>query len=659
MPNSRFIVQDSKLAGLVVALASLLLYTRTMAPSLGGTIDSAEFQQAANSLSIVHPTGYPLYLLLGRAWITLFPFGDPAFRVNLLSAIFAALAVWVLYATVLHLTGHLAASVGAAAFFGVQAIPWAQAGVAEINSLTTLLTGAAFLATLFWSSGRLPLYLPALACGLAASHHRTFLLYLPLLLIFGLVALRQGRTSRPSASQVAAAVVVFVLPFLAYLYIPFRGFTTAWYSNTWEGFRQEVLGESALNVIGGALGRSGLPRLRSLLFGPMFQGVPGYALLLLGLLGLSSLAPRWPFTPVPSNKDRVPSGPPVSSVPGTRYSVLLYLSAFVVGLAFAMLYDITDVEDYLAVPIFMWCVLAGVGIATLLQAISSARLRLPAPALQFALYVGIAALVVFTAYRSLHRPDLRVDFSSLDRRAYWADVASKSGQMPTGAILICDWTEWNEGKYQQQVEGWRPDIQLTVADVLLGGDGLQIDRWLAEKRPLFMLGSQAPILSRYSAAADGPLWKLTGRRSETASPPMTHPLNRRYGSNIVLLGYTLEPEPPDLTAGGLLQVTLYWKATEHLTERYVVFNHIIDEQGGKIGQLDGEPGQGAAPTQDWKPGTVITDTYPISISAQAAPGPYRLMTGLYTRLGQRRVPALNADGNSLGDYPELAEVSVR
>src|SRR5437660_12556176 len=94
----------SSLTGPALALGSLLLYSRTLAPSLGGTIDSAEFQQAAYSLSIVHPTGYPLYLLAGRAWIAIFPFGDPAFRINLLSAIFAALAVWVLYATVLHVT---------------------------------------------------------------------------------------------------------------------------------------------------------------------------------------------------------------------------------------------------------------------------------------------------------------------------------------------------------------------------------------------------------------------------------------------------------------------------------------------------------------------------------------------------------------------------
>jgi hypothetical protein len=648
----------SRFLGPVVALASLLIYSRTLAPSLGGTIDSAEFQQATYSLGVVHPTGYPLYLLLGRAWIALYPFGDPAFRINLLSAIFAALAVWVLYATVLHLTGNLPASLAASALFAVQAIPWAQAGVAEINTLNTLLTGLAFRTVLLWATGRLPVYVPALAYGLAVSHHRTALLYLPVLLVFGLLALRRGTPRRSSAQQVALVALLLVLPFLLYLYIPLRGFTTDWYANDWQSFWAEVFGESALPVIGGALGRAGLPRLRSLLFGPIFTGVPGYALLLLGLLGgaLAILSAR--------RRQKAPDEEPLSAfrpLPSAS-GFLLYAAAFVVGLAFAMIYDILDVEDYLAVPVFMWCVLAGGGVAAILALTGSSRLRLPAATrmvLRASLCTAIVGLVLLTGYRSLQRTDPRVDFSNFDRRPFWADVVSTSGQMPAGAILICDWTESNEAKYLQQVGGWRPDLKVIVADTLLGGDGLQIDRWLAEKRPVYLLGDQASILARYSAEALGPLSKITGRQAATDVPVMTHPLNRRYGGDILLVGYTLQPEPPRLSPGGLLKLTLFWKATGPVSERYVVFNHVIDAEGGKVGQLDGEPGGGTAPTVDWKPGGIVTDSFPISIGAQTAPGSYRLMTGLYTRLGQRRLTAFAQDGTPLGDYPELAAVIVK
>ena len=76
-----------------ISLAALGLYVRTLAPSVATLFDdSLEFQLVPVLLAIPHPTGYPLYALLGRL-ATLVPFGDAAYRVNLLSAVAAAVAV--------------------------------------------------------------------------------------------------------------------------------------------------------------------------------------------------------------------------------------------------------------------------------------------------------------------------------------------------------------------------------------------------------------------------------------------------------------------------------------------------------------------------------------------------------------------------------------
>jgi hypothetical protein len=73
---------------LAIALA---LYVTTLAPSvLPG--DSGEFQFAVPTLGIPHPTGYPLYLVLGKL-LSLVPVGSIAYRLNLLSAIAASGAV--------------------------------------------------------------------------------------------------------------------------------------------------------------------------------------------------------------------------------------------------------------------------------------------------------------------------------------------------------------------------------------------------------------------------------------------------------------------------------------------------------------------------------------------------------------------------------------
>ena len=52
---------------------------------LGATI----FQAQAYMLGVTHLTGYPTYLLLAHLF-TYLPFGDPAFRVRLASAVFGA-----------------------------------------------------------------------------------------------------------------------------------------------------------------------------------------------------------------------------------------------------------------------------------------------------------------------------------------------------------------------------------------------------------------------------------------------------------------------------------------------------------------------------------------------------------------------------------------
>src|SRR5512140_322715 len=87
--------------GFAVFGAALAMYTWTVAPSVMPG-DYAEFQMCAAILGIPHPTGYPLYVLLGKLF-TLLPFGDVAYRVNLSSAVYMAGAATMLYAVGLRI----------------------------------------------------------------------------------------------------------------------------------------------------------------------------------------------------------------------------------------------------------------------------------------------------------------------------------------------------------------------------------------------------------------------------------------------------------------------------------------------------------------------------------------------------------------------------
>src|SRR5881296_2764911 len=80
---------------LVAAAIAATVYGLTLSPSVGAG-DSGELILAAQSLGIPHPPGYPVWVLLARV-AALLPWGSVAFRVNALSAAFAALAAGLFY----------------------------------------------------------------------------------------------------------------------------------------------------------------------------------------------------------------------------------------------------------------------------------------------------------------------------------------------------------------------------------------------------------------------------------------------------------------------------------------------------------------------------------------------------------------------------------
>src|SRR5215217_1497479 len=81
---------------LALALSALVLYTATLLPGIGSG-DTAEFQRVTPTLGVAHPTGYPLYIMLGWLWSQLPLGGTPAWRMNLFSACAAALAIGALF----------------------------------------------------------------------------------------------------------------------------------------------------------------------------------------------------------------------------------------------------------------------------------------------------------------------------------------------------------------------------------------------------------------------------------------------------------------------------------------------------------------------------------------------------------------------------------
>ena len=172
-------------AALAVSGFSLVVHLATLAPTVTSE-DSGELITAAARWGVAHPPGYPLYGLIGSLF-ALVPVGSVAYRLNFMSAVFAAITCGLVVLLTRRLGASLAAAAAAGAALAVARSFWQQSVIAEVYTLHT-----ALLAGLLGSSlalGRDPTpsgaRLFAGLLGLAlANHYPLTLLMLPPLVAY-------------------------------------------------------------------------------------------------------------------------------------------------------------------------------------------------------------------------------------------------------------------------------------------------------------------------------------------------------------------------------------------------------------------------------------------------------------------------------------------
>jgi len=79
----------------------------------------------------------------------------------------------------------------------------------------------------------------------------------------------------------------------------------------------------------------------------------------------------------------------------------------------------------------------------------------------------------------------------------------------------------------------------------------------------------------------------------------------------------------------------------------------LDNADKLIAQRDSAPRNATLPTSFWDKDEIIPDAYTLTIPADAAPGDYRLIVGMYAFPGLHRLPIVDANGKALGDHVEL------
>jgi len=140
-------------------------------------------------------------------------------------------------------------------------------------------------------------------------------------------------------------------------------------------------------------------------------------------------------------------------------------------------------------------------------------------------------------------------------------------------------------------------------------------------------------------------------------PEIQSPLTVTLANQIELLGYDLQEtivEP-----GGVLHLTLFWRALRPADASYTVFTHLLDAESIVRGQRDGIPVMGQRPTTGWAAGEVIVDAYEMPVSEDAAPGPHQVEFGMYDSATGERLPMAREDGSPIHERRILLAETVQ
>jgi len=649
-----------------VLLALWPVYWLTMSFAVGEA-DTFEFQVVAPQLGIAHPTGYPLYLLLGKLF-TLLPIGDSvAGRLNFASTVYATLAAIVVFRLALELLRRpLPALVGAVAL-GLTPIFWSQAIIAEVYALHALIVAAALwlmvrlnleyrrptadrgppttdyrpqttdfdLSSTTGSQqsaaggrpsavgGRLPaterrktIVALSFVIGLGLTNHLTTVFLLPPAAVaVALTLLRESPRDGGAIGRRWSAVgrgrsflpglVAFTLPLLLYAYLPLR----------WRAVNDEPMGLSRFIdwVIGGRfqgalqLGAWLRDPARWEIVGRLLLDAWGWVYLALAVVGLAWLFRR-------------------------QWRAALVLLVAAAGFTFyALNYYVPDLAVFLIPTHVVIAIWVASGAAALLDVglliergikrntefhrdhaerhreNLSFSVELCVSPLWNSVFLLLFMLPTILAVGSRWSA---VDQSARDGGEPWARDAL--ARPTAGAAILADSEKIAPLYYLQQAGGLRPDLDILVLPDEAAYRA-ELDSRLAAGQPVYLARFLPGLQGVYHLRSVGPLVEVS--REPLAEPPAdAAPADEAIGP-LRLLGYRVEPNPTWTPAAA---VTLYWTLNEpaasgeqpptlHLRWASPLYGIETPVAGGQ------HPAGNYYPINAWRPGEVVADYHVLPI----------------------------------------------
>jgi hypothetical protein len=451
---------------IAVTAVAFALYRATLLPGFDFG-DTASFQTMAGSPLITPRDGYPLYFAVSAAFRRAGG-GDPAYGLNLASAVAAAIACGLLTRVAAELSGSVLAGAGSALLFAGSYTFWSQSIIAEVYGLHMLMIALTLGLVLRWERrptlARLAAFFGAYA--LAFGNHLSMILLAPAYTLFLLASAPQGWRSLFTWPVIGLALAATAAGALQYawnlrtlwlgLYPPdglLDAARTAWFDITKADWRESMVLQVSPGMAGDHAAMYGFDLLQQF----------GWAGPLLAAAGLAAL--------VKTNRRRA----------------ALIATAYVANALFAYSYNVGDAHVFYLPSHMMIALLAapgavfagelfsramagmvrlkpdptyeGLGSATYVES-GFSRIAPSAVTLACLTLIAYAGLRIYRDYPALDRSD--------DRRPANTLSALTAALDDRRAILLTDLNWQVENGLSYYVRHERRDVAYArVADVLL------------------------------------------------------------------------------------------------------------------------------------------------------------------------------------------------
>ena len=433
--------RKAAIACALLLLIDLFVYLTTRTPVVQ-FIDSGELAVVCRTLGIAHPTGYPLYTLLGRLFC-LVPLGEIVFRVTLMSLLFSCLSGAMLFFALLVMGRDLLpgargdswlviwAAWLAALLFSFTPTLWSQATSNEVYSLNVLFYSLIILLVLLWRTGRGAtrgeriFFLMVFVYGLSFGNHMSTVLLLPAILYVSVVTLGKRLFS---TRRMISTTALFLLGLSVYLFLPIRSAQDPlmdWGNpESWVTFKRHVTGWQyqvwMFAQSAGELG-SNLKNFVRLFFHqfPIYL----FPLSLVGIWRIFACCPRM---------------------------MIFLLIVFLGNVLYGINYGIPDIDPYFLGSFLANAIFIGAGLQFVFQIIAGLEIKRGFVNIILALFFLLPLILLKSNYYEANRSEnhLAYDFASNIVRSTKKDAV----------ILTNVWDHYSPWLYLRFVESKRPDI---------------------------------------------------------------------------------------------------------------------------------------------------------------------------------------------------------